>query len=105
MLFIESSRFSGRRLRYLDDEAFRDLQNLIIEQPEKGSLIRGGRGLRKIRFAPPGRGKSGGHRVIYYHAVSKYTVYPFDMYSKSDKEDLSPNEIRNLAALMHEDTP
>lgn len=100
MVFIESTRFAGRRQRYLDAEAFRDLQNLILTQPEKGKLIRGGRGLRKIRFAPAGQGKSGGYRVIYYLAVSEHTVYLLDLYAKSDKADLTPDEIRALAALI-----
>lgn len=74
MEFVESSRFNDRRRRYLDDTAYRYLQNLITREPEKGSLIRGGRGLRKIRFAPSGRGKSGGFRVIYYLAIRQHTV-------------------------------
>lgn len=100
MVFIESSRFSDRRRGYLDDDAFRSLQNLILMHPEQGRLIRGGRGLRKIRFAPSGRGKSGAFRVIYYLAVGDATIYLLDLYSKSDKDDLTPDEIKALAALI-----
>ncbi len=100
MVFIESSRFSDRRRRYLNDDAFRALQILILTRPEQGRLIRGGRGLRKIRFAPAGRGKSGAFRVIYYLAVGESTIYLLDLYSKSDKDNLTPDDLKALAALI-----
>jgi hypothetical protein len=42
---------------YLDDDAFRGLQNLLMLQPEAGDLIPGTGGLRKLRFADARRGK------------------------------------------------
>ena len=42
-----------------DDEALRSLQNMIMHHPEAGDLITGTGGVRKLRFAFLGRGKSG----------------------------------------------
>jgi hypothetical protein len=36
-----------------------------------GAVVPGTGGIRKLRWAPPGRGKSGGARAIYY-----YPCYP-----------------------------
>jgi len=36
------------------------LQNELVEDPQRGDLIRGGGGIRKLRYALQGRGKSGG---------------------------------------------
>jgi hypothetical protein len=38
----------------------------IIADPSRGEVIPGVGGLRKIRFACGGAGKSGGGRTIYY---------------------------------------
>lgn len=65
-VFIESAVFRKQREAILSDEEFRALQNVILRSPEQGKLIRGSGGLRKIRFAVKGKGKSGGVRVIYF---------------------------------------
>jgi hypothetical protein len=41
-------------------------KNVLVENPERGDVIKGGGGIRKLRHALPGRGKSSGVRVIYY---------------------------------------
>ena len=54
-----------RRLCLNDDDRDR-LELEIALHPSAGVLIRGLHGLRKIRFAMRGRGKSGGGRAIYW---------------------------------------
>jgi hypothetical protein len=39
----------------------------LLRQPDKRDLIPQSGGLRKVRMRLPGRGKSGGARVIYLH--------------------------------------
>ena len=102
MLFIESSAFRKQREKHLDDEAFRALQNEIVEHPEKGKLIRGSGGLRKIRFGIQEKGKSGGIRVIYYFAVSTDTIYLLDLYAKSEQETLTPDQIKAVRRRLNE---
>lgn len=46
------------------DESYCCLQNMLAEDPTKGDLIKGGGGIRKIRYAIRERGKSSGIRVI-----------------------------------------
>ena len=67
-VFVELPAFERRRADYLDDEAFRALQQLLMTRPEAGDLMPGTGGLRKLRFpdARRGKGKRGGPRVIYY---------------------------------------
>ena len=66
MLFIETNVFTQLAATLLDDEDLRGLQNLLLEKPDRGPVFTGTGGLRKLRFALPGRGKRGGARVIYY---------------------------------------
>ncbi len=43
-----------------------------------------------------GKGKSGGARVITHFAISDDTIYLLTIYDKSDKEDLTDNELSEL---------
>jgi hypothetical protein len=67
-VFIELPAFERRRADYLDDDAYRALQNLLMKHPGAGDLMPDSGGLRKLRFADVrrGKGKRGGLRVIYY---------------------------------------
>ncbi len=64
MVFVELTPFIAFRIEVWSDEEFRDLQNFLLATPDAGDLIRGGAGLRKLRWNLPGQGKRGGARVI-----------------------------------------
>jgi hypothetical protein len=53
----------------LNDDDYGTFQRELADNPEAGDLIKGTGGLRKIRLAAKGHGKSGGVRVVYYHVV------------------------------------
>lgn len=68
----------------------------LFENPNKGDLIVGGGGIRKIRLALGNRGKSKGARVIYTFFEIKDRIYLLWAYRKGEKENLSQKEINNL---------
>lgn len=72
--FIETPTFTRLLADLLTDDEYASLQNVLVQNPERGGVIKGGGGIRKLRFALPGRGKSGGVRVIYYWGSSVKTV-------------------------------
>ena len=80
MEFIETPTFTRQVLELLSDEDYRRLQNTLIEAPECGDLIKGGGGIRKVRHAAQGRGKSGGVRAIYYWIKDKHQIYMLLVY-------------------------
>jgi hypothetical protein len=65
MIFIELPIFIRCTAELFSDEDIRAMQNTLLENPNAGDLIQGGRGLRKLRVPLSGRGKRGGARVIY----------------------------------------
>lgn len=100
MVFVELTPFVDFRDEYWTDDDLRALQSFRLASPDAGDLIRGGSGLRKIRWSAQRRGKRGGARVIYYWHVPKDRIYLIYGYVKSEREDLTPQQIAVLAALM-----
>jgi len=103
MLIKETSVFTKQADRLLDAESYRLLQLRLVHDPEAGALMRGTGGLRKIRWQGSGRGKRGGVRVIYYWATSQGAILMLLMYPKSERDDLSPEQRKVLAALVEEE--
>lgn len=102
MEFIETATFTRQVLELLSDEEYRGLQNTLAEDPECGDLVKAGGGIRKVRHALPGRGKSGGVRAIYYWIKDKHLIYRLVIYPKSEKDNLSDKETAILRALVKE---
>ena len=70
--FIETRLFTRLVLDYMTDDEYSGLQRALMSDPEAGPVIPGSGGVRKVRWAAPGRGKRGGYRVIYY--VRRHTA-------------------------------
>ncbi|MFN0067048.1 MAG: type II toxin-antitoxin system RelE/ParE family toxin [Limisphaerales bacterium] len=96
MLFVEDAEFHRRRLALLGEADFFVLLDWLEAHPETGRVIPRSGGLRKLRWALPGRGKRGGARVIYFWWISGAEILLLDIYAKNDKENLSADELRKL---------
>lgn len=70
--FVELPAFSRYRHDYVDDDAFRKLQLAMMKHPEARDVIEGTGGLRKL----------------------------FTLYDKDEMADLSPDEKRQLKAML-----
>jgi len=100
MVFIETALFTSLLPDYLSDEEYRELQNYLAEHPEAGNLIKGSGGIRKVRWARSGMGKSGGVRVIYYWAKSREQIYMLSIYSKSERENIDTATLNRIAKQL-----
>ncbi|TAA49297.1 type II toxin-antitoxin system RelE/ParE family toxin [Shinella sp. JR1-6] len=80
----------------MSEEEVLRLKNLLSECPDAGDLIKGTGGARKLRFAKPGRGKSGSYRVVTYYCAEDIPVFLMDVYAKGDKINLSARERADL---------
>jgi hypothetical protein len=78
------------------------LQGVLIEDPQIGDVIEGGGGIRKLRHALRGRGKSGGVRTIYYWRADAHQIYMLVIYPKSKKDNLTKREIALLREFVKE---
>ena len=59
------------------------LESEIATNPQAGNVIKGLKGVRKIRFAFGGKGKRGGGRCIYLVLAIEDTIYLLLAYGKS----------------------
>lgn len=101
--FVETPVFTRRVREALGAEEYRGLQLALLLRPEAGAVIRGTGGLRKLRWAPEGRGKRGGVRVIYYWELERQTFYMLYVYAKNEQGDLTPAQGKLLARLVREE--
>ena len=86
----------------LPDDDYRTLQLLLAVRPDAGALVKGGGGIRKVRWGLPGKGKSGGFRIIYYWQVTESHVYMLFLFPKNERSDLTPSQVRQLAKYVKE---
>ena len=101
MEFIETPIFTKLLSGLLPDQQYRELQATLLFRPDAGAVIKGGGGLRKIRWAPVGSGKRGGLRVIYYHDEPD-RIYMLFAYRKNQQENLTPEQLKVLKMLVKE---
>jgi hypothetical protein len=97
--FIETSIFTKQVREIATDDELKDLQIELIAQPEKGDLITGTGGLRKVRMATGAQGKRGSARVIYFLATYE-VIYLVLVYPKNVKDNLSNAEKAELKKLV-----
>jgi hypothetical protein len=75
---IETASFSleARRQRLSDDE-LTDIILYMARKPKAGELMPGSGGVRKVRIAGRGKGKSGGYRLMSYFGGDDVPVFFF----------------------------
>src|SRR6185295_18316965 len=72
----------------------------LAANPRAGDLMQGTGGVRKLRWARGGRGKSGGVRVIYYFHSEAMPLYLLTVFGKNEQANLSRAERNDLAGLV-----
>jgi hypothetical protein len=100
--FIETPIFTKQASGGLfTDDELKQLQAELLENPHKGDLISGSGGLRKVRLARKGGGKSGGFRVIYYRSTPE-VIFFLLAYPKNKKDNLTKAEVKLLRELIED---
>jgi len=97
---LETSAFSRRADALLSRDERAELIETLAQNPGAGDVVPGLGGVRKLRFAPKGRGKSGAFRVIYYVLTEDMPVLALLLYGKNEQVDLTPDEKRGAQAIV-----
>jgi hypothetical protein len=99
LTIVETWQFARLAERLFTDDERTRLIDYLSAHPDAGDEIVGSGGVRKLRFAAGGKGKSGGARVIYFFFNEHAPLYLITCYAKSAKEDLSRAEVSEYAKL------
>ena len=89
MVFYETDIFTEQIVEFLDDDSYRELQSVLIRDPESGDLIPRSRGLRKIRWRVPGRGKLAAFES--FTISSPVTRFTCSLHTPRTNKKTSPN--------------
>ena len=94
--FVETQLFTRLVYRYLSDDEYLKLQQLLAGNPQSGAVVPGSGGVRKLRWALPGRGKRGGLRVIYYARSRQGVIWMLTLYSKGEAGNIPAHILREI---------
>ena len=99
--FIEVPLFTKRWKEIgLDDAELKELQIMLLKDPESGPVMEGTGGIRKVRFPLDNRGKSGSVRVCYTDFAEFEVTYLITAFTKNDQDNLTDEEKKVLKKLV-----
>ncbi len=90
--FIKRARAVG-----MSDEDRMDVIDQLATSPEAGISLGGG--LRKVRVARRGGGKSGGYRVLHFYRAPDMPLFLLTVFAKNEKANISRSEKADLIKL------
>ncbi len=98
---VETPAFlKGVKRAALSEDDHRELINYLAANPKAGVIMEGTGGVRKVRFASEGSGKSGAYRVVYYFHDDNMPLFALALFAKNEKANLTKAERNELKALM-----
>ena len=94
---VEMESFLKRARGIMTDDERLYIVSFLATNPEAGVSLGGG--LRKVRVAREGRGKSSGYRTIYVFGGSGMPLFLMTVYAKNEKGNLTKAERAAAIAL------
>lgn len=84
----------------LNDDDLKQLEEILLENPQRGDVIQGTGGARKLRIQLEGRGKRGGGRVIYVDVFEKEKTYMLLAYPKNVQDNLTAAQTKMIKDVV-----
>lgn len=98
---IAETKSAGKDLRRLLSEVEVDrMVDFLAVNPESGELIPETGGIRKMRWAGQGKGKSKGIRVCYFYHDLNMPLFILAVYGKGEALRLTKREELEYSALV-----
>jgi len=96
MQIVRTSPYLRKASKLFSEDELRAAEDEIAADPLHWPVIKGTGGCRKARAGRGGSGKRGGVRMIYFFRASADTIYMLTIYAKSEKENLTKAEEKEL---------
>lgn len=100
-IFTQPFRISWAKMG-LNDEDLKQLEFILLQNPQQGDVIQGTGGARKLRIQLEGRGKRGGGRVIYVDIFEKEKLYLLLAYPKNVQDNLTSTQKDAIKQLIED---
>jgi mRNA-degrading endonuclease RelE of RelBE toxin-antitoxin system len=97
---VETERFLKDVASLMTPPIRAELVWFLALNPEAGDIMPETGGVRKLRWALPGRGKRGGARVIYYFHSERVPLFLLAAYGKNEKANLSQAERNAMKRIV-----
>ncbi len=98
---VETTQFIKKAEKLLKNAAERKaLIDYVARYYKNGDVITKTGGVRKLRYAREGQGKSGSYRVIYYYYNDNNPLILFTLFGKNEKVNISDAEKNALHKII-----
>ena len=94
---VELPEFSRRAMAIMSIDEQAALIDAIAANPQAGISLGGG--LRKMRVARAGSGKSGGYQTVYVFGGTHMPIFLVTVFAKNEKDNLAKAEQAALVEL------
>jgi hypothetical protein len=94
---VELASFVRQAKAIMSDDERAALVDYVAANPECGVSLGGG--LRKVRIARDGGGKSGGYRTLFVFGGAEVPLFLVGVFAKNVKDNLSKAELAHLVQL------
>lgn len=98
--FVYLAMFERTRAGVLTDAVVKALEDELLATPRAGVVMPGTGGVRKVRAAQQGRGKSGSTRVAYLYVPEQATVYFILAFPKNVQANLTPDQKKQVRSVV-----
>ncbi|MGA7721510.1 MAG: type II toxin-antitoxin system RelE/ParE family toxin [Ignavibacteriaceae bacterium] len=99
---VELPEYIKKAEKIFSEDDREELLYYLSFNPKAGNLMQGTGGVRKLRWASKGKGKSGGSRIIYFFYNESIPLFLLTIFGKNEKINLSKAERNELAKLVKE---
>lgn len=98
--FVFLPSFERSATGLFSESDIQELECTLLENPREGPVMRGTGGVRKVRAATEGRGKSGSARVMYLYVEVREKIYFLLCFPKNEQANLTPEQKRRVRLLV-----
>ncbi|EUJ46546.1 hypothetical protein [Listeria riparia] len=100
-IYVDEFDRSAQKYGFTSRDYFH-IEQLLLSDPKKGTVLQFANGLRKLRYAPIRfkSGKSGGFRIFYVDIESYNIVVMITLINKREADNLTDEELRYLGKFV-----
>ena len=99
---VETTLFQRQWPHYWTEEEGGAFAACLAEHPTAGDVVPESGGVRKVRWARSGSGKSGGVRVIYFIRHAQGEVVLLALYAKSKTDNIVGPKLKEIRRALED---